>query len=187
MNKNDPDPRRLPADRDPPRSFGRDASFVALASVQIAAVAVWAGGLVALGAIAAPLVFGIVPAPYSADAMTAVFRRFDSIAVTCALVVLAADAVRTIRAGDLHVRYALRSSTFGAAAVLASVQAVWLSPAIDSLHRSGAIRGLGEAGLALEKTHRYAELFGKWQLGLLMVGIVFLVGSLVRPKPAIKL
>ena len=46
------------------------------------AVAVWLGGLLVLGAIAAPLVFANVSFPQSADAMTLVFRRFDTVAMT---------------------------------------------------------------------------------------------------------
>ena len=55
------------------------------------ALASGCGGFATLGAVVAPLVFGIVPAPASADAMTAVFRRFDSVAIVCAVVVLVAE------------------------------------------------------------------------------------------------
>ena len=44
--------------------------LVGVASVYLVAVAAWAGGLVVLGAIVAPTVFGVVPAPTSADART---------------------------------------------------------------------------------------------------------------------
>ena len=50
-------------------------------SLAILAVAVWLGGLAALGAVAAPVVFSRVPWPSSADAMTIVFRRFDAVAM----------------------------------------------------------------------------------------------------------
>ena len=60
------------------------------------AVALWLGGLVALGAVTAPIVFAVAPMPQSADAMTLVFRRFDTIAMTCAAVVLASEAARVV-------------------------------------------------------------------------------------------
>jgi putative copper export protein len=41
-----------------------------IAIVQLLSIAVWAGGLLALGAIVAPIVFRTVPAPTSADAMS---------------------------------------------------------------------------------------------------------------------
>ena len=45
--------------------------------VALLAIAVWLGGLLALGAVVAPVVFSMVSMPASADAMTTVFRRFD--------------------------------------------------------------------------------------------------------------
>ena len=67
-----------------------------LAIVALLAVAVWLGGLVALGAVAAPVVFSTVPWPSSADAMSIVFRRFDAVAMACAAIVLATEAVRAV-------------------------------------------------------------------------------------------
>src|SRR5271165_1109743 len=74
------------------RSLDRAASSVALL-----ALAVWLGGLVALGAITAPIVFAVAPYPQSADAMTLVFRRFDHVAMACAAFVLGAEAVKAAR------------------------------------------------------------------------------------------
>src|SRR6202021_2412092 len=70
-----------------------DAALEALALV---ALAVWLGGFATLGAIVAPLVFGIVPAPASADAMTAVFRRFDSVSIVCAALVLLVEGAHAV-------------------------------------------------------------------------------------------
>ncbi len=64
------------------------------AAVAVTALAIWIGGLVALGACAAPIVFRVVPAPLSGDAMGAVFRRFDAIAVACSVFVLGCEAIR---------------------------------------------------------------------------------------------
>ena len=67
-----------------------------LAIVALLAVAVWLGGLTALGAVAAPVVFSTVPWPSSADAMSIVFRRFDAVAMACAAIVLATEAAATV-------------------------------------------------------------------------------------------
>src|SRR5882724_11543705 len=64
------------------------------AVVAVLALSIWVGGLVALGACAAPIVFRIVPAPLSGEAMGTVFRRFDAIAISCAVIVLGCEAVR---------------------------------------------------------------------------------------------
>src|SRR5260370_39730245 len=68
----------------------------AVSTVALLAVAVWLGGLVALGAVAAPIVFSRVSFPSNADAMTAVFRRFDLLAMSCAAILLATEAVRAV-------------------------------------------------------------------------------------------
>ena len=66
----------------------RRTVVTSIAVVQLLAVGLWASGLLTLGAVVAPIVFHVVPAPSSADAMTLVFRRFDGIAITCAAVAL---------------------------------------------------------------------------------------------------
>ena len=63
-------------------------------AVTVLGAAMWLGGMLTLGAIVAPVVFTIVPAPTSADAMTVVFRRFDVVAVTCAALMLACEIWR---------------------------------------------------------------------------------------------
>ncbi|HEY5240541.1 MAG TPA: DUF4149 domain-containing protein, partial [Polyangiaceae bacterium] len=64
--------------------------------VAMLALAVWLGGLVALGALVAPVIFSRVSMPWSADAMTVVFQRFDSVAMACAAVVLLTEAMRAV-------------------------------------------------------------------------------------------
>src|SRR6185437_8499683 len=117
----------------------------------------WTGGLAILGAIVAPTVFHVVHAPESADAMTIVFRRFDAIAISCALLCLLAEAVLAWRGGkSLRVDVARCVALVGAAVCAITVGA-WLSPAIHALHRGGAIRGAGVDGLELDRLHHIAE------------------------------
>lgn len=153
-------------------------TIVAAASVELLAIAIWSGGLVALGAVAAPLVFGIVPTPTSADAMTAVFTRFDAIAMTCAAVALVADATLTRRSGPIRRLDLARGSALLVAGAAAIVEGSFISPTITGLHRAGAVRGLGEQGMALERMHRVAEATGKTELVLLAVVLVLLAAKL---------
>jgi Domain of unknown function (DUF4149) len=149
-------------------------------AVAILAASVWLGGLLVLGAIAAPVVFGIVPAPTSADAMTVVFRRFDTVAMSSAVVVLVVEALTGIGRERLTRVDGARLGAAILASLLAIVEGIWLSPAIESLHRAGAIRGVGALGLALEEKHHLAELDGKAQaivLAALLVLHVLTVGK----------
>jgi len=153
----------------------------AIAVVQLLALAVWAGGMLALGAIVAPIVFRVVHAPASADAMTLVFRRFDAVAITCAVVALVAEAAFAMRGGKITRLDLLRGLCLVVAAGLAIAIGVWLSPGISDLHQAGAIRGAGEAGLALERLHRLAETLAKSAMALVLVGFVLSVAKAARP------
>jgi uncharacterized membrane protein len=145
--------------------------------VALLATAVWLGGLLVLGAVVAPIVFSTVPAPVSADAMIAVFRRFDSIAMSAAACVLVVEAVRARRAAVRR----LDLARIGAA-LLAAALAVWegmsLSPRIEALHRSGAIRGLGSAGMELDAIHKLARTDAQIELVLLVILVVLQAFSL---------
>ena len=152
-----------------------------LAVVQLLAVGLWASGLATLGAVVAPIVFRVVPAPGSADAMTLVFRRFDSIAITCAVVALVAEAGFAVRGGKVTRADVVRGICLAGATALAITIGAWLSPGIAELHRGGAIRNLGEAGLALERLHRLAESVAKGELLLLLIVFILTVAKTTRP------
>jgi hypothetical protein len=146
----------------------------AIAAVQLVAVGMWAGGLLALGAIVAPIVFRVVPAPTNADAMTLVFRRFDVVAIVCAVVALVAEAAFAMRGGKVTRTDLARGLALLAASGLAIAIGAWLSPGIADLHRAGAVRGIGDGGLALEHLHHLAETFAKTEI--LLLGTVFVLG-----------
>jgi hypothetical protein len=172
-----------PKPEEPARAASRAPAVpvvVGVASIELFAIALWAGGLVALGAVAAPVVFGTIPMPGAADAMTMVFRRFDTVAMTCAAIALVCEATFVVKGGRVGRPDVFRGASVTLAAALAIGEGVWLSPAIDALHRRGAVRGLGEAGMALERTHRLAESAGKGQLLLLLVAIVLVVVKVAR-------
>ncbi len=158
-------------------------SLVVLRSTAVAsllAVALWLGGLLSLGAIAAPVVFSVVPLPTSADAMTVVFRRFDLVAMACGAVVLVSEAARTVARLPFGRVDALRVAAAVLAAALAVYEGTYVSPRIAMLHMGGAIRGVGDAGVELSRLHDVAEACGKGEIVLLVVLLVFHVVALSR-------
>jgi uncharacterized membrane protein len=142
--------------------------------LSILSVALWLGGLLILGAVVAPTVFGMVPAPYSADAMTVVFRRFDVVAFGCAVVLLVAEVGRALVRKPLLRLDVARMAFACVAAGLVVLQATVLSPKIAHLHESGAVRGLAEAGMELEAIHRLSETVAKLELALLLAIVILL-------------
>jgi hypothetical protein len=153
----------------------------ALEAVSLLALAVWLGGYATVGAVVAPLVFGIVPAPASADAMTAVFRRFDTVAIVCAVLVLLVEGAHAVLRRPILRRDLTRGALVVAATALAIVEAAVISPHIERLHREGAVRGLGAAGLELDAVHHTAESLAKTELWVL---VVVLVLHAFRPRPS---
>jgi uncharacterized membrane protein len=156
-----------------------DRLRLTLVTVALLALGLWIGGMVALGAIAAPVVFGTVPAPASADAMTIVFRRFDKVAIACVVVVLAVEALLALRSTVTRVDVA-RGLLAAVGCICAITVGVFVSPRIEALHRGGAIRGLGADGLELESFHRFAERLGTVELAVAALLVALHVFSLGR-------
>jgi putative copper export protein len=157
-------------------SFSKVLSILALVSI-----ALWVGGMIALGAIVAPVVFNMVPSPTSADAMTVVFRRFDKVAVACIVTVLLTEAVQALVRRPLGRIDVARMGLTVLGGALVVWQATVISPEIEALHVAGAIRGLGEAGLKLEATHKLAELGGKIQA---LCAVVLIALHVMTPAAA---
>lgn len=155
-----------------------------IAIVQLLSIAVWAGGLLALGALVAPIVFRVVPAPTSADAMTLVFGRFDGVAITCAVIALVAEAAFASRGGRSTRADLARGACLLGATALAIAIGSWLSPGIAGLHRGGAVRHVGEAGQELERLHKLAELLAKGEIVLLLAAFGLSVAKASRPLVA---
>jgi uncharacterized membrane protein len=156
----------------------------ALDAVGALAVAVWLGGYATLGAVVAPLVFGMVPAPTSGDAMTAVFQRFDRVALACAAVALVCEAGHAaLRARPLTRLDMSRAALLTLAAGVAVVVATVVSPRIVALHQAGAVRGSGAAGLELDAVHHAAERLAKHELAALVAALVLLAARETSPAP----
>jgi hypothetical protein len=157
----------------------------AAACVAVLAAGGWVGGMMALGAIAAPMVFSIVPAPLSGEAMGASFRRFDMVAMGCAVALCGAEVVRTFlarrrrRAPVERIRGALAIALAGAAAYTG----LSLTPRIVELHQAGARRGEGEEGALLERTHQQAEMVGKAEVAMGVVVLALHVFTLRARRP----
>jgi hypothetical protein len=164
------------------------AARAVAAVLESRAVALWLGGLVVLGALVAPVVFTRVTMPQSADAMVVVFRRFDAVAMTCAAVALAAEAVRAVGGRDRGTTAMLvqldraRATALVLAAGAAVYEGTSLSPRIAALHAAGAVRGLGVPGIELSRLHDWAEACGKAELLLLATSLALDVIVGVRRK-----
>jgi hypothetical protein len=158
----------------------------AAASIAVVALGMWAGGLIALGACAAPFVFEFTPYPFSGQAMGLAFQRFDGIAMACGTIVLGCEVARTLvsRRREAQMWPRIRRVL----AVLLAVGAVYggmrLTPTIREMHERGVRRNVGAEGAELERIHAQAELIGKATVPL-AVFLIFL--QLFTLKSALEL
>jgi uncharacterized membrane protein len=155
------------------------------ATLAVLAAGVWVGGMVALGACAAPFVFRLTPAPFSGDAMGSAFARFDQIALGAAVVLLGAEVARTWAAGGRGRTAPARVRRFTAIvmAACAAYGGLVLTPHINALHRAGAQRGQGPQGEELDRVHKTAETVGKAETGLGAILVALHVFTLAARRP----
>jgi hypothetical protein len=167
------------------RAGRRQQADRAAACVAAVAAGVVPGGLVALGACAAPFVFRLTPAPWSGHAMGAAFSRWDRVALGCAAVVLLAEIVRTYLARRKARRPAARVRRMAGVLLAGAIayQGMVVTPAIVDLHAGGAERGVGDAGQRLEAIHDRASVVGRVQAALAVLVVVLHVLTLSRPRP----
>lgn len=165
----------LEPSEDERRARRRSVIDRAAASLAVVSAGALVGGLVALGAGAAPLVFGMLPRPIAGNVMGEIFSRWDRVAMGASGVLLVAEIVRTwaarARARQLLAR--LRRIAAVLVALCVAYIGTALSPRIMELHRSGVHRGEGDQGAELEAVHRRAELVGKIEM-VLALGLVAL-------------
>ena len=157
------------------------------ATLAVLAAGVWVGGMVALGACAAPFVFRLTPAPYSGDAMGSAFARFEPDRAG-----RGRGAPR--RRGGPHLgrrwpwphrrlRRARRLTAVVMAACARLRRPLAHAPDINALHRAGAQRGEGPQGEELDRTHKTAETVGKAETGLGVLLIALHVFTLAARRP----
>lgn len=144
------------------------------AAVGALAAGVWVGGMIALGACAAPFVFSLTPDPYSGNAMSAAFARFDQIALGAAVLLLAAEVVRTWAAGPRGRTIPARIRRMLGILMAAGAAYVGLSltPRIAQMHVDGVRRMVGPEGALLERIHKQAEAVGKAEV---VMGVALLL------------
>ena len=154
--------------------------MLALRFAGLLALAVWFGGLVTLGAIAAPAIFDVVSLRQVADGRVlsgAVFgeilRRFHLLAYGCATVLIGALIARAIL-GPRPRRFALRVG-IAAAMLAATLYSGWvLSPRIEQLR---AETGGSPSTLDANDPRRLA--FGRLHGHSTTIHLVTMIGGLI--------
>lgn len=144
--------------------------------LQMLGLALMAGGMLALGAITAPVVFGHFSRADAAPVMALIFRRYDMVLVGALLLVWLGEFLRCLRTEGRtstllnRVRYGLLILLSGA--MLYSTQV--LNADIERMNKAGVHRSFTTVeGLRFERTHKLSESLYKGEL-LLVVLLILL-------------
>ncbi len=113
------------------------------------ALVAWVGGMVALGAFAARIVFRDLPRDLAAPTMSTIFRSFDGVVVACLVIVAVGTGLRLMALGmrGRPDRIALVAGT--ALTILGAIDVGYTHPTIERMFLEG--RTLEPAFAALHK------------------------------------
>ena len=102
-----------------------------------AALVAWIGGIFALGAFTARILFRDLPREAAAPAMSTIFRSFDGVVVACVVVVALATGLRLLAVGLRHRpdRIALVAGT--ALTLLGALDVGYVHPGIARMFAEG--------------------------------------------------
>ena len=106
-------------------------TYLTLHFLHTAALGVWIGGIVAVGAVAAPVVFG------TASSRQEVFRRFDGVVMGCILLLLITSPLLVVWFGRLSPWYAIEYVCIAMMSASAIYSARVVSPRIRRLRAEG--------------------------------------------------
>jgi putative copper export protein len=138
--------------------------YILVNSAYLLALSVWIGGVVALGALAAPVLFRALPRPDAGAIFGPILRRFSRVRLVCVVVMILAAMCKYL-VWETHVVspwIAIRWLALASMAAIVLYELFGLEPAME---RS---RGTPEFG----RLHKRSELLMKLGLGAAVVALL---------------
>ncbi len=157
-------------------AFDTKEKFCRLANViEYLALSLMIGGMLALGAFVAPAIFGNLPLDEAAKVMTLIFRRYDGVMFVGLILIVFGEVVR-MATSDAFSRLVHRIRYVGVVLLvcLSLFSLFVVNPKIAQFQHQGVVRGVGKAGIALDQTHRQAEMLYKTELSLEVLILILL-------------
>lgn len=149
--------------------------------LQMLGLALMAGGMLAIGAFAAPVMFKQLARPEAGDILTVIFRRYDNVLLVALGIIILGEALRLLP-GLLPVtaplavaRYVILGATVGM--VLFSIFKV--NADIETMHKAGIRPDTSPQGQVFHETHKLSE--GLYKLEMLGAALLILLTPFIRP------
>jgi hypothetical protein len=156
--------------------------MLALRYAAVLAIAAWAGGLLALGAIAAPAIFDVIALRHVTEGRVLAgaifgeaFRRFHLIAYGCGAILLLSLIVRRIL-GPRPRRFAMRLGIATLMLAASLYSGLVISPAIAAIQQQV---GPGVAVVSLDATDPRRVEFGRLHAQSTLIQLVPLLGGML--------
>ncbi|MGE0201173.1 MAG: DUF4149 domain-containing protein [Candidatus Melainabacteria bacterium] len=145
-------------------------------AIQLAGLALMAGGMLAIGAFAAPVMFKGLSRPEAGDLLTLIFRRYDSVIVTSLGLVLIGELVRVFP-GQLTWMSSgpvawLRTALLVVLLAAGLYTTMVLNPQIERMHAAGIHPGGSPEGLQFSRVHKTSENLYKLEMALSLLLIL---------------
>lgn len=148
--------------------------FPAGTALQGIGLALMAGGMLALGAFTAPVVFHTLPRDEAAPLMAQIFTRFDRVLQMALGLAWLGEGLRWVSAPAVWMQGLwgkLRLATLGVLTVTLLYATVVVNPQIGAMNRAGVHRALNTVqGQRFDQTHRLSESL--YKLDLLLIVLV---------------
>lgn len=137
-------------------------------------LALMIGGMLALGAFTAPVLFRAMPRPEAGEAMTLIFRRYDSVLLVGLGLVVLGEVLRLLSAG-LPTLTPVIGIRFGVMALLVGMMLysiLTVNPQIEAMQKAGVTHGATEEGKRFSETHQMSEKLYKIELAVAVVLLI---------------
>jgi hypothetical protein len=108
-----------------------------LETATAAALVAWIGGIFALGAFTARIIFRDLPRDLAAPTMNGIFRSFDGVVVACIVVVAIATGLRLLAVGLRHRPDRIALSAGSALTILGCIDVGYVHPGIARMFAEG--------------------------------------------------
>lgn len=142
-------------------------------ALQLLGLAIMTGGMLALGAFAAPAVFGAFPREQAGEAMTQVFLRFDILLLACTALVVLGEAGRFFsQSTGLSALVITRLVLILAISAIALFNSLSLNPKINNLIHHPQFKTDIMVIEEFQKAHKLSEQLYKLQLLLGLLAII---------------
>lgn len=158
-------------------------SSIAIA-LQLLGLALMTGGMLALGAFTAPVVFGGLEREVAGGLMTTIFRRYDTVILVSAALVVAGEVIRFFSTGSSPFSQGLLNSVrigiLVATLVLVFYSLFSINPKMEALQQAGLKQ---EKAQEFQTLHKTSEKLYKLEMAGALILLLLIPFTLPLPKP----